>query len=59
MKFDPSDKDKQFIITGTEIKHTYVINPDYTPKDDKKKDSWFHWSLIPVIIVVLVLAKGS
>ena len=57
MKFDPTDQDKQFIITGTEVKHTYMLNPDYK-KPEKKKESWFHWSLIPVIIIVLVLFKG-
>ncbi|MEM9213532.1 MAG: hypothetical protein AAGD25_04210 [Cyanobacteria bacterium P01_F01_bin.150] len=56
MKFDPSDKDKQFIITATEVKHTYQPNPDYRPP--AKPKSWFHWSLIPIIILVLVLAEG-
>ena len=56
MKIDPSDKEKQFIVTSTEVKHTYTPNPDYSPS--KKKDTWFHWSFIPIIIIVLVLFKG-
>lgn len=57
MKFDPTDQDNQFIIMSTEVKHTYAPNPDYVPpKPDEK--SWFHWSLIPIIIIVLVVFKG-
>lgn len=56
MKIDPTDKDNQFIIKETEVKHTYIFNPEYKPSAPKKK-TWFHWSLIPITILVILIFR--